>query len=98
MKLSSGGASESLKCLKRLGTADRCSAWSGGRTPVGSKQIVDFGGDLGWVAVPFVFPVTVDFPIRAGQRVSILPAPQKNRLVGLVDELVRPVMGRHGNE
>src|SRR5262249_24000772 len=40
------------------------------------KQIEDVRGDLGWVAVPLFFPVTVDLPIEACQRMPVVPAPE----------------------
>src|SRR5262249_20177777 len=60
--------------------------------PVLAKQAEDIGADLGWVAVPVVFPVTVNLPIGAGQHMSVRGAPCADRLIRLVKQLVRPEM------
>ena len=59
------------------------------------QQVADLSCDFAWVAVAFVGPVAVDFPVRAGQGVAVCGAPFLDFDMGLVQEVVRAeVRGR----
>src|SRR5579872_2997558 len=68
------------------------------RTTVCDEQAEDIGADLGWVEVPFAFPVTVNLPTGTGQYMPVGCAPRADRLIRLVKQVVRPEMGRCGHE
>src|SRR6185312_14178986 len=73
--------------------AVRCSALFGGRTRIRHQQVEDIGADPRRIAVPFIFPVTVNLPVGTCQRVPAVRAPPADRLMGLVKSAVRPEMG-----
>src|SRR5262245_8798200 len=70
----------------------------GGRTSVRHEQVEDVGADLARVTVPFVFPVAVKLPAGTRQRITVVLAPAVDRLMGLAEEAIGPVMGRGGHE
>src|SRR5206468_1250983 len=79
---------------RRATRRPRPESW--GRTPARGQQVEHLGGDLRRVAISFVLPVAVNLRVRASRRVAIVPAPPADRLVGLAEKPVRPVVGRRG--
>ena len=57
------------------------------RSPIG-QQVVDIRTNLGWVVFPFLQPMPVDFPARAGDRTTVAFAPSTYGRMRLVEEMV----------
>ena len=86
-----------MPTVPKTGGVRRRFLISGG-TPIIHEQIIDVGAYLGGIAIPFIFPVTVNLPTRAGQRVAIFLAPPQNRLMRRVHLSVRSEVRRRGDE
>src|SRR5262245_50474222 len=66
-----------------IATPPRCSAGLPSRSPAGLHQVEDIRAYLGRVMIPFVQPMAVDFPARAGQSKPLTCTPLMNCLMGL---------------
>jgi hypothetical protein len=73
-----------------------CYSRTTSRHPVCLDQVEDIRADLGWVGIPFVCPMTVDFPVGAGQFVTMIGAPLANCLMCLVETVVGTEVRRRG--
>jgi hypothetical protein len=66
------------------------------RHPIRLDQVKYIRLDLGWVGIPFVSPMSIDFPVGAGQFATVIRAPLANCLMCLVETVEGTEVRRRG--